>query len=123
MCINYWLEYLDIVFFFKWKAGLTSLNLDDFVEFCSGHSCRGLSGLLLKNNFARTSYFVTRDLYFVRISNMWSAIPEYIKSESLLESFKKKLKSFFYKRLTIVLNQDDEVCLLLVVLFCSKGCL
>ena len=29
------------------------------------------------------------------------------KSESFLESFKKKLKSFFYKRFTIVFNQDD----------------
>ena len=76
--INYWLEYLDIVFFFKGKAGLISLNLDDLVEFCSGRSRRGSSGLLLKNNFARTSPF--RDSYFARISNLWNAIPEYIKS-------------------------------------------
>ena len=55
--------------------------------------------------FARTSLFL--DSYFVRISNLWNAIPEYIKSESLLESFKKKLNSFFYKRLTIMYNQDN----------------
>ena len=87
--INYWVEYLDIVFFFKCKAG---------------HSRRGSSGLFLKNNFARTSLF--RGSYFVLISNLWNGIPEYNKSESLLESFKEKLKSFFYKRLTIVFTQD-----------------
>ena len=103
--INYWLEYYDIVFFSKCKSGLISLNLNDLVKFCSGRSRRGSSGLLLRNNFARTSLF--RDSYFIRISNLWNAIPGYIKSESLLESFKKKLKSFFYKRLTIVFNQDD----------------
>ena len=103
--MNYWLEYLDIVFFFKCKACLINWNVDDLVGFCSGRSRRGSSGFLLKNNFARTSLF--RDSYFVRISNLWYAIPEYIKSESLLESFKKKLKSFFYKILTIVFTQDD----------------
>ena len=103
--MNYWLEYLDIVFFFKCKAGLINLNLDDLVEFCTWRSRRGSSGVLLKNNFARTSLF--RDSYFVRISNLWNAIPEYIKSESFLESFKEKRKSFFYKRLTIVFNQGD----------------
>ena len=55
--MNYWLEYLNNVCFFKCKAGLINLNLNDFVEFCSGRSRRGSSGLLLKNNFARTSLF------------------------------------------------------------------
>ena len=87
--INYLLENLNIVFFFKGKAGLTNLNLDDLFVFCTGRSRRGSSVLFLKNTFARTSLF--RDSYFVRISNLWNAIPEYIKFESLLESFKKKL--------------------------------
>ena len=116
MPINYWLEYLDVDFSFKCKAGLISLNLDDLVEFCSGCSCHGLSALLLKNNFARTSF---RDSYLnVRISNLWNVVPEYIKSESLLESFKKKLKSFFfYKRLAIAFIQED-ICFFKLV--CPK---
>ena len=55
--MNYWLEYLNNVCFFKCKAGLINLSLNDLVEFCNGRSRYGSSGLLLKNNFARTSLF------------------------------------------------------------------
>ena len=103
--LTYWLEYLDLVFFFKCKAGLIDLNLDNLIEFCSGRSRRGSSGLFLKHNKARTSLF--RESYFVRISNLWNAIPDSIRSVDLLASFKKKLKSFFYVRLSNVFNSDD----------------
>ena len=36
--LNYWLEYLNIVYFFKGKLGLIDLKRNDLYEFCSEHS-------------------------------------------------------------------------------------
>lgn len=77
--LNYWLEYLDIVFFFKCKLGLIDLKRNDFFEFCSARSRRDASGLFLKNKKAKTSLY--RDSFFVRICNMWNALPDNIRAE------------------------------------------
>ena len=65
--LNYWLEYLDIVYFFKGKLGLIDLKRNDLYEFCSEHSRHGASSLFLKNMKAKTSPY--RDSFFVRICN------------------------------------------------------
>ena len=103
--LNYWLEYLDIVYFFKGKLGLIDLKRNDLYEFCSEHSRRGASGLFLKNMKAKTSPY--RDSFFVRICNTWNALPGNIRAEKELPSFVKRLKSFFYLRLSKVFNQDN----------------
>ena len=103
--LNYWLEYLDIVYFFKGKLGLINLKRNDLYEFCSEHSRHGASGLFLKNMKAKTSPY--RDSFFVRICNTWNTLPGNIRAEKELPSFVKRLKSFFYLRLSKVFNQDN----------------
>ena len=103
--INYWLEYLDLLFFYKCIYGIIEINLDNFAQFCSGRSRRGSSGLFLNNKTSKTSLF--RDSFFIRIINLWNALPIAIRSEVQLVPFKKKLKSFFYNRLSSVFNHDD----------------
>ena len=39
--INYWLEYLDMLFFFKCKLGYINICIDNYVSFCAGSSRRG----------------------------------------------------------------------------------
>ena len=50
---------------------------------------------------------------------MWNALPDNIRAEKELPSFVKKLKSFFYRRLSKVFNQDD-ICSFKIV--CVKFC-
>ena len=102
--LNNWLEYLDIVNFFKCKLGLIDLKRNDLYEFCSEHSHRGASGLFLKNMKAKTSPY--RDSFFVRICNTWNTLPGNMRAGKELPSFVKKLKSSFYLRLSKVFNQD-----------------
>ena len=45
--LNYWLEYLDILFYFKYKLGLIDLHRTDFFEFCNSRTCHGTTGLHL----------------------------------------------------------------------------
>ena len=102
--LNNWLEYLDIVNFFKCKLGLIDLKRNDLYEFCSEHSRRGASGLFFKNMKAKTSPY--RDSFFVRICNTWNTLPGNVRAGKELPSFVKKLKSSFYLRLSKVFNQD-----------------
>ncbi len=55
--INYWLEYLDIIFFYKCNSRVIDINLDNFVQFCSGRSRRGSSELFLNNKTTKSSLF------------------------------------------------------------------
>ena len=104
--LNYWLEYLDLVFFFKCKSGLYAIDLSKYVTFSAGTTRRGSSGLYLKHNcIPRTSSF--RDTYFIRIVNTWNALPNNIKAISILNTFKSKLKAFFFERLRLVFDQDN----------------
>ena len=66
--LNYWLEYLDLVFFFKCNNGLLAIDLCKCVTFATGSTRRGSSGLNSKYNcIPRTSSF--SDTYFIRIVN------------------------------------------------------
>ena len=66
--INFWLEYLDVLFFFKCKLGYINFCIDNYLSFCTGSSRRSASGIFLKNVYAKTSLF--RDSFFVRIPMM-----------------------------------------------------
>ena len=96
--LNYWLEYLDLLFFYKCKSGIIQLNLEKYyVKYCNSKSRRGSSGLYLRTAYFKTSLF--RDSFFIRLSNIWNAVPCDIKAETTLSSFKAKLKSFYFVRL------------------------
>ena len=116
--INYWLEYLDILFFFKCKLGHIDICVDSYVSFCSGRSRRGATGLFLNNIKANTSLF--RNSFFVRISNVWNAIPDELKSEVSVNVFKNKLKSFFFSRLHKVFEPDDARTYKLICYKCRR---
>ena len=104
--LNYWLEYLDLVFYFKCKSGTYSVNLSKYISDCEGSSRRSSSGLFIRQNcIPRTSSF--RDSYFIRIVNIWNALPNNIKYSSSLDIFKCRLKEFLYNRLRLVFDQDN----------------
>ena len=92
--INYWLEYLDILFFFKKRLGYINICIDNYISFCTGSSRHGGYGIFLKNIYAKTSLFT--DSFFVRIPNLWDALPSDVKSESNVNVFKNKLKTFYF---------------------------
>ena len=61
--LNYWLEYLDLVFFYKCKSNEIVIDLNNYVNFCSGRTRRASTGLYVKqNSIPRTSTF--RDSFF-----------------------------------------------------------
>ena len=61
--LSYWHEYLDLVFFYKCKANDARIDLDNYINFCSGRTRRAAIGLYLKQNvIPRTSTF--RDSFF-----------------------------------------------------------
>ena len=116
---NYWLEYLDLLFFYKCISGLIDINLDNLVQFCSGRARWGSSGLFLNSKTANTSLF--RNSFFIGITNLWNAKLIAIRSEVDIVPFKKKLKSFIYNRLSSVFNQDDIHSYKLVCPKCRHG--
>ena len=64
--INYWLELLDLVFFFKCMNGLVKLNISNFVSFNQGRTRCSTAGVHLKTSRTRTSCF--RDSFCFRDS-------------------------------------------------------
>ena len=64
--LNYWLEYLDLLFFYKCKSGIIQLNLENYVKYCNSKSRCGSSGLYLRTAYFKTSLF--RDSFFIRLS-------------------------------------------------------
>ena len=46
--INYWLELLDLVFFFQCMHGLVKLNISNFVSFNQGRTRRSVLEFILK---------------------------------------------------------------------------
>lgn len=62
------------------------------------------SGLNFKINKNHTSTF--RDFYFNRIANLWNNIPNNVRPAESIDSFKRKLKSFYFKRLFKVFGGD-----------------
>ena len=104
--LNYWLEYPDLVFFYKCKANDVRIHLDNYINFCSGRTRRAATGLYLEQNvIPRTSTF--RDSFFQRIVNMWKVLPVEIKMAKSISSFKEKLKSLLFFRLNNIFNQDN----------------
>ena len=57
------------------------------------------------NVYAKTSLF--RDPFFLRISNLWNALPSDLKSESNVNVFKNKFQTFYFTRLRVVFDADD----------------
>ena len=57
----------------------------------------------------RSEHFGHQDsgLSQVRLANLWNAIPDSIKSQTSMSSFKNKLKYFFVERLKIVFDGDN----------------
>ena len=72
--LNYWLEYLNLVFFFKCLHGHVYLtrSFNYYFSFVMSQTRQVCSGLNLKINNNRTSTF--RDFYFNRIANLWNNI-------------------------------------------------
>ena len=90
--LNYWLEYLDLVFFLKCLYGHIDLTRScnyyfSFVTSQTRQACSGLN-LWIKNN--RTSTF--RDFYFNMIANLSNNIPNDVRQAEPIDSFKRKLK-------------------------------
>ncbi len=48
--VNYWLEYLDLIFFFKCKVGIYTIDLSNYLTFSAGVTRRSSSGLYLRQN-------------------------------------------------------------------------
>ena len=104
---NYWLEYLDLVFFYKSSKGdvIFARHFDEYFFFLRGRNRRAISELYLKTNRTRTSHF--RDVFFNRITILWNSFPDGIKLATSLDSFKRKLKSFFFWRLYYVFGGNN----------------
>jgi hypothetical protein len=61
--INYWLEYLDLIFNFKHKLRLISMNIDyyNIIQHCNSRTRLGMSGLTLYSQQCKT--WLYRDSY------------------------------------------------------------
>ena len=99
--LNYWLECLDLIFFFKCLHGHIDLtrSFNYYFSFVTSQTRQACSGLNLKINNNRTSTF--RDFYFNRITNLWNNIPNDVRQAESIDSFKRKLKWFYFKRLNV----------------------
>ena len=105
--LSYWLEYLDLVFFFKCLHGLIDFTheFSYYFSFLKGNMRCASSGLHLKLNAFRMSSFW--DFYFNRITLMWNSLPKNIKDSDTISSFKSKLKSFYFTRLLNAFDGDN----------------
>ena len=85
MPLNYWLDYLDLVFFFKCLHGHVDLtrSFNYYFSFVTSQTRQACSGLNLKINNNRTSTF--RDFYFNRIANLWNNIPNDVRQADFLD--------------------------------------
>ena len=101
--LNYWLECLDLIFFFKCLHGHIDLtrSFNYYFSFVTSQTRQACSGLNLKINNNRTSTF--RDVYFDRIANLWNNIPSDVRQAESIDSFKRNLNSFYFKRLSTFL--------------------
>ena len=97
----------------SWKDHYKCLNsmvdftfeFDHCFSFVQGRTRRANAAHCVKTNYARTSLF--RDYFFNRIAIIWNGIPEDIKVATTLCSFKRQLKSFYFKRLYNVFDGDN----------------
>ena len=105
--LNYWLEYLDLVFFYKCLNNMVdfTFEFDHCFSFVQGRTRRSNAAHCVKTNYTRTSLFW--DYFFNRITIIWNNISEYIKVARTLCTFKRQLKSFYFKRLYNVFDGDN----------------
>ena len=82
-----------------------TFEFDHYFSLVQGRTRRANAALCVKTNYARTSLF--RDYFFNRIAIIWNGIPEDIKVATTLRSFKRQLKSFYFKRLCNVFDGDN----------------
>ncbi|RMX52738.1 hypothetical protein pdam_00019291, partial [Pocillopora damicornis] len=88
--LSYWLEYVDLVFFFKCLHGLIDFTHEfSYFSFLKGNTQCASSGLHLK------------------ISLMWKSFPKNIKDSDTISSFKSKLKSFYFTKLLNAFDRDN----------------
>ena len=64
--------------------------------------------------------FFVWDSFFIRLSNIWNAVPCDIKAETTLSSFKAKLKSFYFVRLYQIFDGDNVRTFKLICPKCRK---
>ena len=104
--LNYWLECLDLIFFFKCLHGHIDLTrpFNYYFSFVTSQTRQACSGLNLTINNNRTSTF--RDFYFNRITNLWNNIPNDVRQAESIG--KRKLKWFYFKRLFNVFDGDNS---------------
>ena len=101
----YFLEYLDLLFFFRCTNGEISLDISEFVQFSNSKTRCGSSGMDLRLNFARTSTF--RESYFVRICPLWNALPIDIRTSERTSIFKSRLKKLLFARLHSTFDSEN----------------
>ena len=101
--LNYWLEYLDLVFFFKYLHGHVDLtrSFNYYFSFVTSQTRQACSGLNLKINNNRTSTF--RDYYFNRIAILWNNIPNDVRQAESIDSFKVNLNCFILRNFSTLL--------------------
>jgi len=76
------------------------------MDILTSQTRQACSGLNLKiNNYNRTSTFW--DFYFNRIAILWNNKPNDVRQAEPIDSFKHKLKSFYFKRLFYVFDGDN----------------
>ena len=108
--LNYWLEYLDLVFFHKCPNNMVDSPLNLIIIsllFRDPRAVQMRAAHCVKTNCARTSLF--RDYFFNRIVIIWNGIPEDIKVATTLCSFKRQLKSFYFNLLICNVFDGDNV--------------
>ena len=120
--LNYWLEYLDLVFFYKCLNNLVEFTFEFHhnFSFVQARTRRANTAHCLKTNDAHTSLF--RDYFFNRITIIWNRISEDIKVANTLRSFKRQLKSFYFKRLYNVFDGDNASSFKIRRVYILKAC-
>ena len=86
-----------------WFVNFTH-EFDQYFSFLQGRTRRASTALCLRTNCARTSHF--RDYFFNRITILWNSIPDDIKVAESVSSFKRQLKSLYFRRLYNVFDGD-----------------
>ena len=75
---------------------MVMLIFNYYFSFVTSQTRQACSGLNLKINF-----------YFNRIANLWNNIPNDVRQAESIDSFKRELKSFYFKRLFNVFDGDN----------------
>ena len=107
MChTHHWLEYLSLVFFFKMSSwSYWSNSFIELFSFGMRQRHQVCSGLNIKINKNHTS--TIWDFCCNRIANVWNNIPNDVRQAESVDSFKRKLKSFYFKRLFRIFYGDN----------------